>query len=65
MVPATDGLDVDHRSLILEAISIARATFGGIRYQDCQDMAWDDYQAMVKELSKKQEGGGQNAGDNS
>jgi hypothetical protein len=65
MVPAVSGLDVDHRSLILEAVSVARATFGGIRYQDCQEMAWDDYQAMIAELSKKSEGGTQNAGNSS
>ena len=56
MVPATRGLDVEHQWLVLQAVEISKATFGGIGLRDVMDMAWDDLKAVIEQLSKKPEG---------
>jgi hypothetical protein len=52
VAPGTLNIDIDLEVLRREAVQVAVATHGGIRYQEAMELPWDEYEAVLDELRR-------------
>lgn len=57
------NIDLTVEGLRREAIQLAMATHGGIRYWEALELPWDEYEAMLAEVKRITERGAGNAAD--